>query len=44
MREVKQAAFAEQDLTVTSNGLYNPVLATERLWADKNAPAWGAGQ
>jgi hypothetical protein len=44
MREVKQAAFEEQDLTVTSNGLYNPVLATERLWADKNAPAWGAGQ
>ena len=44
MREVKQAAFAEQGLTVTSNGLYDAVLATERLWADKNAPAWGAGQ
>ena len=44
MREVKQAAFAEQGLTVTSNGLYDAVLATERLWADKNAPAWGAGK
>ena len=44
MRDVKQAAFAEQGLTVTSNGLYDAVLATERLWADKNAPAWGAGK
>ena len=43
MRDVKQAAFAEQGLTVSSNGLYDAVLATERLWADKNAPAWGAG-
>ena len=44
MRDVKQAAFAEQGLTVSSNGLYDAVLATERLWADKNAPAWGAGK
>lgn len=44
MKDVKQAAFAEQGLTVTSNGLYDAVLATERLWADKNAPAWGAGK
>jgi hypothetical protein len=44
MRDVKQAAFAEQGLTVSSNGLYDAVLATERLWADKNAPAWGTGK
>lgn len=43
-REIRQAAYAEQGLTVTSSGLYNEVLATERLWADKNAPAWGAGR
>lgn len=42
--EVKKAGYAEQGLTVTSSGLYNSVLATERLWADKNAPQWGAGQ
>lgn len=42
--DVKKAAYEEQGLTVTSSGLYNSVLATERLWADKNAPAWGAGQ
>jgi len=42
--EVKRAGYAEQGLTVTSSGLYNSVLATERLWADKNAPAWGAGK
>lgn len=42
--DVKKAAYEEQGLTVTSSGLYNSVLATERLWADKNAPEWGAGQ
>lgn len=41
--DVKRAAYAEQGLTVTSSGMYNEVLATERLWADKNAPEWGAG-
>ena len=44
MRDVKAEAFQAQGLTVTSNGLYDAALATERLWADKNAPAWGAGQ
>lgn len=42
--DVKKAAYAEQGLTVTSSGMYNTVLATERLWADKNAPEWGAGR
>ncbi|MDY4552595.1 MAG: SusD/RagB family nutrient-binding outer membrane lipoprotein [Parabacteroides sp.] len=42
--DVKRAAYAEQGLTVTSAGLYDRVLATERLWADKNAPEWGAGK
>lgn len=41
--DVKRAAYTEQGLTVTSSGMYNEVLATERLWADKNAPEWGAG-
>jgi len=40
----RKAGYEAQGLTVTSSGLYNTVLATERLWADKNAPAWGAGQ
>lgn len=43
MREVKLASYAEQGLTATSSGLYNDVLATERVWADKGAPEWGAG-
>lgn len=42
--DIKKAAYAEQGLTVTSSGMYNSVLATERLWADKNAPVWGAGR
>ncbi len=44
MRDVKQAAFAAQGLTVTSDGLYDAAIATERLWADQGAPAWGAGK
>lgn len=44
MKGVKAEAFAAQGLTPTSNGMYDVVLATERLWADKNAPVWGAGQ
>ena len=43
-KDVKKEAYAAQGLTVTSSGLYNEVLATERLWADKNAPQWGAGR
>ena len=42
--DIKKAAYAEQGLTITSSGMYNSVLATERLWADKNAPVWGAGR
>lgn len=42
--EVRTAAYSAQGLTVTSSGMYNSVLATERLWADQNAPQWGAGQ
>lgn len=40
----RHEAYAEQGLTVTSDGLYKDVLCTERLWIDKNAPAWGAGK
>ena len=43
MRDVKQAAFAEQGLTISANGLYDACLATDRLWYDQGAPAWGAG-
>ena len=42
--DVREAAYQEQGLTVTSSGIYDQVLATERLWADKNAPEWGAGR
>lgn len=40
----RQAAYQEQGLTVTSDGLYKSEICTERLWMDKNAPAWGAGK
>ena len=40
----RAAAYAEQGLTPTSDGLYNSVICTERLWIDKNAPAWGTPQ
>ena len=42
--DVKKAAYAAQGLTVTSSGMYNSVLATERLWPDKNATEWGSGR
>lgn len=42
--DVKKATYAAQGLTVTSSGMYNSVLATERLWPDKNAPEWGSGR
>ena len=42
--DVKKAAYAAQGLTVTSSGMYNSVLATERLWPDKNAPEWCSGR
>ena len=42
--DVRRAAYQEQSLSVTSSGIYDKVLATERLWADLNAPEWGAGR
>ena len=39
----KAEALAQQNLTQTADGMYNAVIATERLWADQGAPAWGAG-
>ena len=44
MKDVRAAAYAAQGLTVTSDGLYDSAIATERLWADTSAPVWGAGQ
>lgn len=41
MGPLRQEAYAEQGLTVTSDGLYNSNICTERLWMDKNAPEWG---
>ena len=43
MRSIKEDAYQKQGLTITTSGLYNDVLATERLWQDKGAPEWGAG-
>ena len=40
----KQEAYAQQGFTATPSGMYMDVLATEREWADKGAPAWGAGR
>lgn len=42
--EVRKAAYSAQGLSITSDGLFSPALATERLWMDQGAPAWGAGQ
>lgn len=44
MADVKKEAFAQQGLTETADGMYNAAIATERLWADKGAPVWGAGK
>ena len=43
MKDITSAAYQAQGLTISTSGLYNEVLATERLWQDKGAPAWGAG-
>lgn len=40
----KDEALKEQGLTQTADGMYNTAIATERLWADQGAPAWGAGK
>jgi hypothetical protein len=44
MTPLKQEAYAQQGFTATPSGMYMDVLATERGWADKGAPAWGAGR
>lgn len=43
MKDITTAAYQAQGLTISTSGLYNEVLATERLWQDKGAPTWGAG-
>lgn len=43
-KDQRQAAYQEQGISVTSDGLYDAKLASERLWIDKNAPEWGAGR
>lgn len=40
----RKSAYAAQGLSITSDGSYDAKLASERLWQDKNAPAWGAGK
>lgn len=42
--DVRRAAYAAQGLTVTSDGLFDLKLNSERLWMDQGAPAWGAGK
>ena len=44
MAPVRAEAYKAQGFTVTSSGMYNQVLATEREWADQGAPVWGAGK
>lgn len=43
MGDVKREAYSAEGLTISTSGLYNDVLCTERLWQDKGAPEWGAG-
>ena len=43
MKGIKEEAYKAQGLTETTSGLYNEVLATERLWQDQGAPQWGEG-
>lgn len=43
-RDIKLSAYQQQGITPSASGMYSTKLATERLWADKNAPAWGAGR
>ena len=43
MKDIKTEAYKAEGLTVSTSGLYNEVLATERLWQDQGAPVWGAG-
>ena len=44
MTPMKQEAYAQQGFTATPSGMYMEAIATEREWADKGAPAWGAGR
>ena len=44
MTPIRAEAYKQQGFTVTSSGMYNQVLATEREWADQGAPEWGAGK
>ncbi len=43
MKDIKTEAYKAEGLTISTSGLYNEVLATERLWQDQGAPVWGAG-
>ena len=44
MYQIYLDAYAAQGFTPTSNGAgHSATLHNERVWADKNAPEWGAG-
>ena len=42
--DIRQAAYDEQGISVSSSGYFTTNLATERLWQDQGAPDWGEGQ
>ena len=44
MYEILKAAYAEEGFTPTSRGENGAILHNERVWYDKGAPEWGAGQ
>ena len=44
MYDILMKAYQDQGFTPTSRGENGPTLHNERVWYDKGAPEWGAGQ
>ena len=44
MYNIQVEAYKQQGFTTTSRGENGATLHNERVWYDKNAPEWGAGQ
>lgn len=44
MYQIQIDAYKEQGFTATGRGENGPTLHNERVWYDKGAPEWGAGQ
>lgn len=44
MYDIITKAYQDQGFTTTARGENGPILHNERVWYDKGAPEWGAGQ